>query len=302
MKLSRQLGILTVLLKNERITAPYLAEKFEVSRRTINRDVESLCMAGIPIVSKQGGGGGFSIAEGYKLENSALTTEELSAILAALRGIGSVSEKTSVARALDKLSPKDGALLPEESLLIDLASHYKESLTEKIARLQTAIRERRVAEFDYYSEKGVERRRIELYRVAFQWTSWYAFGYCLEREDFRMFKLARLWELKLSDDTFSPRDISRQKLDFNARFPDETRFTALFHPSVKHLLVEQYGPHCYTETESGMLLFEGGYTLKGHTIAWLLGFGAKAKALAPKELVSELAKAAKEMAALYEGT
>ena len=302
MKLERQLGILTVLLKTERATAPRLAEKFEVSRRTINRDIESLCMAGIPIVSRQGGGGGFSIAEGYKLENSALTGEELSAILAALRGIGSISEKSSVARAFDKLSPKDGALLPEESMLIDLASHYRESLTEKITRLQAAIRERRVTEFDYYSEKGMERRRIEPYRVAYQWTSWYAFGYCLDRGDFRMFKLARLWELNIRDTTFAPRHIPAEKLDFNARFPDKTRFTAVFHPSVRHLLVEQYGPHCYAETENGMLLFENGYTLKNHTVAWLLGFGANVKVLAPEELVREVAEAAKEMAALYKGT
>lgn len=302
MKLERQLGILTVLLKNKQVTAPFLAEKFEVSRRTINRDIESLCMAGIPIASRQGGGGGFSIAEGYKLEGSVLTKDELSAILAALRGIGSVSEKTSVKRALDKLSPKDGALLPEESLLIDLASHYKSSLTEKIARLQAAIREKRLVSFDYYSERGMERRRIEPYRVAFQWSSWYVFGYCPKREDFRMFKLARLWELRLCEESFSPRQVPADKLDFGARFPDETRYAALFDPSMRHLLVEQYGPRCYTEAENGMLLFEGGYTTKSHAFAWLLSFGDKAKVVAPKELAHELAQTAKNMAALYEGT
>lgn len=299
MRLDRQLGILTVLLKNKHVTAPFLAKKFEVSRRTINRDIESLCMAGIPIVSQQGSGGGFSIAEGYRLENSVLTEGELSSILAALRGIKSVTEETSVERALDKLLPKYGAPMPEESLLIDLASHYKDSLTEKIACFQAAIREKHIASFDYYSESGVERRLIEPYRVVFQWTSWYVFGYCLERSDFRMFKLTRLWELSVHEECFTPRHIPKEKLDFNARFPDQTRYTALFDPSVKHLLVEQYGPSCYTETENGMLLFENGYTLKSHTIAWLLGFGANVKVLAPEELVIEVAKAAKKMAALY---
>jgi len=300
MRLDRQLGILTVLLKNKQVTAPFLAEKFEVSRRTVNRDIESLCMAGIPVVSRQGSGGGFSIAEGYRLEYSVLTEGELSSILAALHGIKSITEGTSVERMLDKLLPMDGVPVPEESLLIDLASHYKDSLTEKIARLQKAIREKHIAEFDYYSESGMERRRIEPYRIAFQWTSWYVFGYCLDRGDFRMFKLARLWELSVSEEHFSPRRIPKEKLDFNARFPDQTRYTAMFHPSVKHLLVELYGPNCYTETENGMLLFENGYTLKSHTIAWLLGFGANAKVLAPKELVNEVAKTAKKMAALYD--
>ena len=300
MKLERQLGILTVLLKNTQATAPQLAERFEVSRRTINRDIESLCMAGIPIVSRQGGGGGFSIAQGYRLEGNVLTADELSSILAALKGIGSVTENTSVERALDKLSPKDGTLVPEESLLIDLASHYKDSLTEKIARLRQAIRARKIVSFDYYSERGKETRRIEPYRVAFQWTSWYVLGYCLERGDFRMFKLARLWELCSCDESFAPRPIPKEALDFNARFPDQTRYRALFHPSARHLLIEAYGPNCYEETPEGMLLFENGYTQKAYTLSWLLGFGDKVRVLSPQSLADELLQTAKNMAALYE--
>ena len=72
MKLDRLLGILTVLLQNDRVTAPYLAEKFEVSRRTISRDIDALCQAGIPIVTHQGTGGGISIAEGFKLDKHVL--------------------------------------------------------------------------------------------------------------------------------------------------------------------------------------------------------------------------------------
>jgi len=72
LKLDRLLGILTVLLQNDRVTAPYLAEKFEVSRRTISRDIDALCQAGIPIVTHQGTGGGISIAEGFKLDKHVL--------------------------------------------------------------------------------------------------------------------------------------------------------------------------------------------------------------------------------------
>ena len=66
MKIDRQIGILSMLLQKDTVTAPYLAEKFEVSRRTINRDIEDLCKAGIPIVTKQGVNGGISIMENYK--------------------------------------------------------------------------------------------------------------------------------------------------------------------------------------------------------------------------------------------
>ena len=124
MKLDRLLGILTVLLQNDRVTVPYLAEKFEVSRRTINRDIDSLCQAGIPIVTHQGTGGGISIAEGFKLDKSVLTAYELSGIIAALKGIGSVSEQTGIERTLNKLGANTDAVVSlHEPVIIDLASY-----------------------------------------------------------------------------------------------------------------------------------------------------------------------------------
>ena len=103
MKLDRLLGILTTLLQNDRMTAPELAEKFEVSRRTIGRDIDALCIAGIPVVTHQGIGGGISIAEGFKLDKSVLTADELSGMIAALKGIGSISPQSNIERTLDKL-------------------------------------------------------------------------------------------------------------------------------------------------------------------------------------------------------
>ena len=76
MKIDRLMGILTLLLQNDTMTAPALASRFEVSRRTIMRDIETLCQAGIPIVTRQGGGGGISIMEGYKVQKNVLTKEE----------------------------------------------------------------------------------------------------------------------------------------------------------------------------------------------------------------------------------
>ena len=82
MKIDRLIGILSILLQKEKTTAPLLAEKFEVSRRTINRDIEALCKAGIPIVTSQGQNGGISIMEGYKIDRTLLTSEDMQAILA----------------------------------------------------------------------------------------------------------------------------------------------------------------------------------------------------------------------------
>ena len=91
MKIDRLIGILSVLLRCEQVTAPELAERFEVSRRTINRDIEALCKAGIPIATSQGSGGGISIMDGYKIDRTLLTTKDMQMILAGLRSLDSVS-------------------------------------------------------------------------------------------------------------------------------------------------------------------------------------------------------------------
>ena len=191
MKIDRLVGIITILLQQERVTAPELAKRFEVSRRTINRDIEDICRAGIPLVTTQGYGGGISIAEGFTLDRSLLTEEELQLILSGVKGLDSVSE-TSYAQGLsEKLSAAAA-----DDILIDLASHYQAPLTRKIAVIRSAIRNRRHISFRYYYEKGQCRRTIEPYKLVFRWSAWYVWGWCLEREAFRLFKLNRLWELE----------------------------------------------------------------------------------------------------------
>lgn len=300
MKLDRLLGILITLLQNDRISAPILSDKFEVSRRTISRDIDALCKAGIPIVTHQGGNGGISIAEGYRLDKSVLTTDELSSIIAAIKGLGSVSDKAQIERVLDKLSVnQDTVVSLRESVVIDLSSYYRGSLTEKIEMIKQAIRENRLIEFDYYSEKGESHRCIEPCFIAFQWSAWFAFGYCLERRDWRLFKLARLWNLKQLDQRFSPREIPPDKKDFNARFTDHLKLIALFDPNMKYQLIETYGPLCFTELDSGMLRLEIGYTNRSFIMNWLLGFGDKVKVLEPADMAEEIRQTAKNILANY---
>ena len=299
MKLDRMLGILTVLLQNDRVTAPELAEKFEVSRRTIGRDIDALCMAGIPIVTHQGVGGGISIAEGFKLDKSVLTADELSGIIAALKGIGSVSEQSFIKRTLDKLyAHSDAVVSMREPVVIDLASHYKEQLTDKIELIKRAILEARLIEFDYFYDKGESHRRIEPYFVIFQWSSWYVFGFCFERQDWRMFKLLRLWNLELYDEHYTPREIPPNKRDFNALLTNRAKLVALFDFSEKYKLMEYYGQDCYTETDEGLRL-EIGFTNREYLRDWLLGFGGKVKVLEPEYLADDLKAAAENILLRY---
>ena len=302
MKLDRLMGILTVLLQNERVTAPYLAEKFEVNRRTIGRDIDALCQAGIPIVTHQGTGGGISIAEGFKFDKHILTTGELSGIIAALKGIGSVSEQSQIERTLSKLGANSEAVVSlHQPVVINLASHYKGDLTAKIETIKQAILENRTIEFDYFYDKGESHRQIEPYIVVFEWTSWYVFGFCLERKDWRMFKLNRLWNLSASEKRFNMREIPPEKRDFNSNLTDDKKLVAVFDKSAKYLLIEAYGLDCYHETAEG-LHFEIGYTNQGYMIAWLLSFGDKVKVLEPTEITSELQAIAKNILSHYSNT
>ena len=111
MKLDRMIGILSVLLQKENTTAPELAEKFEVSRRTINRDIESLCKAGIPIQTIQGSGGGIRIMEGYRMDRTLLTSKDMQIILAGIRSMDSVSGSNYYGQLMEKLKAGSSELI-----------------------------------------------------------------------------------------------------------------------------------------------------------------------------------------------
>ena len=177
MKMDRLIGILSILLQRERVTAPELAEQFEVSRRTIQRDIESLCRTGIPIATAQGAGGGISIMEGYRVDRTVLTAPEMGAILAGLRSLDSISGTRRYAQLMEKLSAGAATLVPGGAhMLIDLSSWYKTSLPPKIELIQGAMEQHRILHFSYYSPKGESARTIEPYYLVFHWSAWYVWG------------------------------------------------------------------------------------------------------------------------------
>ncbi len=300
MKIDRLLGIVTILLQREKVTAPELADKFEVSRRTIQRDVEDICKAGIPVITYQGGDGGISIAEGYKLDKTVISVDELQNIITGLKSIGSVSDTIGIGLLISKLSPRQDYSGTEERVQIDLASHYRDSLSDKIKLLKTAINQSQLVSFDYYSDKGVSRRIIEPYMVTYKWSSWYVYGYCTIKKDFRLFKLNRLWEQNITGDLFEPRDIKAGELNLDEYFRDEIRLTALFDREVQYLLVEEYGPNCYEITEQGRLKLSVGFTNREHMIRWLLSFGEKVQVIEPPEIKEKIINTAKKVLSSYE--
>ena len=300
MKTDRLIGILSVLLQKEKCTAPELAEKFEVSRRTINRDIEALCKAGIPVCTVQGAKGGIRIMEGYRIDRTLLTSRDMQMILTGLRSLDSVSGSSYYMQLMEKLQAGASDFVSgRDSMLIDLSSWYKESLAPKISLIQDAIEERSQIAFHYFAPGGESVRMAEPYYLIFKWSSWYVWGWCRKREDFRMFKLNRMEDLKKTEEKFVPRQVPMPDLSNERIFPANIRVKVHFEPDAKWRLVEEFGPHCFKEQKDGRLLFEMDYTDESSLVGWLLTFGEKAKVLEPAAVREKLLKTAESIASIY---
>lgn len=300
MKIDRLIGILSVLLQQDMVTAPCLAERFEVSRRTINRDIEDLCRAGIPIVTMPGAGGGISIMENYKVDRTVFTTREMQDILAGLRSLDSVSGTNQYGLLMEKLAAGGSDFVAgNQAVLIDLSSWYKADLAPKIEIIRAAIDGRQELEFLYFSPKKEGRRRIESYYLIFRWSSWYVWGWCTSCRDFRLFKLNRMAELRLSGAGFEPRKVPLPDLKNERIFPGGIRVKAVFEPECKWRLVEEFGLDCFEEQEDGKLLFHADYTDQDNLISWLLTFGDRVELLEPENIRKELRELIEAMRKRY---
>ena len=302
MKIDRLIGILSILLQEEKTTAPELAERFEVSRRTINRDIEDLCKAGIPIRTAQGTGGGISIMDGYCIDRTILTSKDMQMILAGLRGLDSVSGKRYYGQLMEKIQTGSSEFISgRDSMLIDLSSWYKGSLAPKIEVIQNAIENRHIIQFMYYAPSGESNRRVEPYYLVFRWSSWYVWGWCLERKDYRLFKLNRMDCVIETDRGFLRRDVPMPDLSNEKIFPGGIKVKALFTPNMKWRLVEEFGANCFTETDDGRLLFSADYTDMENLVTWLMTFGAKVEVLEPEEVRDIICRNAEEIIKIYGG-
>lgn len=294
MKIDRLIGIITILLQQDKITAPELAARFEVSRRTINRDIEDICKAGIPLITSQGYGGGISIADGYKIDKSLFTEDELQTILAGLKGIDTVSRASHQTKLLDKLSSKEHRVCAKDTIIIDLASHYQIPLTQKIETIKQAIATQNIISFQYCYQKGEQRRKVEPYHLVFKWSAWYVFGYCLDRMEYRLFKLNRLWDLALSDETYSRRSVPEDKLNFESYFASSRiHLKALFSPTAKYRLIEEYGIDSFSTRENGQLLLEQDFASYENMRQWVFSFGGLVRILEPDDLRVDRYRSAK---------
>ena len=201
--MNRLFEIVYLLLSKGKVTAREMAERFEVSQRTIYRDIEALSIAGIPVYTEKGKGGGISLLPGFTLNRSLLTEKEQEDIISALQALEAVNPRET-AQALTKLSAVFNRKLVNW-IEVDFSS-WSRMDDGLFDRLKTAIFSRTVVEFYYYSTKGVKtHRKVEPVQLFFKHQAWYLKGFCLSRQDMRLFKLTRIKDLQLTYRHFDER-------------------------------------------------------------------------------------------------
>lgn len=198
MKLERLISITYALLNQDVVSATELAERYQVSPRTIYRDIEAICAAGIPVVSYQGASGGFGIIEEYKMDRSLLGEDDLGSLITLLSSTATVFKDELAERTLQRLrTVQSGERIP--SLTLDLGSWRMNN--GLLHALRSAIKEKRVVRFVYINGNNNRMERaVEPVTLQFKYYDWYLHGYCRYRSDYRVFKLSRMMEATVTEE------------------------------------------------------------------------------------------------------
>ncbi|TYV02808.1 helix-turn-helix transcriptional regulator [Listeria monocytogenes] len=221
MKVDRLMSIVLILLDKERISAQELADRFEVSLRTIYRDIDAIDLAGVPIRSTPGVGGGFEIMPNYKMDSKVFSTADLSAILMGLSSLSNMVRGDELINALAKIKsfiPADRAKdieLKANQIYIDLSQWTgNNNIQPHVEIIKVALQENKLLTFEYIAHQGNKTVRIvEPYQLVMKSSHWYLYGYCQNRNDFRLFRLSRMSGLKILEDTFTLRDFRKPQLE-----------------------------------------------------------------------------------------
>ncbi len=301
MKIDRIIGILSILLQKEKVTSSELAEKFEVSRRTIIRDIEDIEKAGIPIVTFQGQGGGISIMEGFKIDRILLSKDDMKAILAGLGSLDSISKTKRYRQLMSKLSSEYSDMLNSgNQIIIDLASWDKSVVSDKIELIKNAIDNHQKIRFTYFSPTGKSQREIEPYHLIFQWSNWYVWGYCIFRNDYRMFKLTRINDLELSGIINEKREVPEyiiHKLQYTKGGDD---ITVKFDKSLKWRIIDEFGIEISNSDDKDDIFMTFQWSDIPAFYKYILSFGDKAEIISPEKYRQEFKELVKKTLKKYQ--
>ncbi len=279
MQINRLFEILYILLERKSITAKELAQKFEVSTRTIYRDVEILSSANIPIYANKGRGGGIHILDGYVLNKAMLSDEEQNQILFALQGMQKIS-KQNEKEVLTKMSSIFNKCKTNwiDVDLSDWGTIGSEDNTFNI--IKDAVIEKRVLEFIYYNSYGQEKkRRVEPLQIYFKDKSWYLNSYCKDKQDYRLFKISRMKEIKVCNETFErelpKKDIPKQEFKIISLELEVSRKMA-------YRVYDEFKKENIIEKENGDFIVRVDFPENDWVYGYILSFGEDIKVLSPQ--------------------
>lgn len=310
MKTDRLVSIIMMLLDKERVSAQELADRFEVSPRTIYRDIETINMAGIPVRSTPGVGGGFEIMQEYKLDKNVFSAADLSAILMGLSSLSGMVRGNELVNALAKVRrfiPADRAKeieLRANQIYIDLSPWMgNRNIQPYLELVKTALQESRMLSFEYADRFGNKTvRTVEPYQIVLKGSHWYFQGYCRKREDFRLFRLSRISNLQMSRETFSPRDYQKPVLDFGdiLKTMQTTIKLRVQKSAMDRLLDFCTCEHAVPDGEEHYIV-NFPFIENEYYYDILISFGNQCECLEPPHVRAEMKRRIQNMAALYDG-
>lgn len=308
MKIERIISIIMLLLERRVVSATALAETFEVSRRTIYRDMETINGAGIPIVAYAGSDGGFSILEQYKIDKKLFTLSDITLLLTAL---GSVHASLSNTELLHTMAKVKG-LVPEEhikdieqkssQITIDYTPWFgNRNLNENLAVIKNAIYEKKHLNFQYFDQNSKKSNRmVEPYQLILKDSNWYLVGYCTSKQDFRIFKVLRISLLNAGEETFEPREFSHKLLhSLEAGRKETIMVKLLIDKSLYSRMLDVVDESVMEAVGEDKLLVQYPFIEDDYGYGLLLQLGSKCECLEPRRVREELYKRMESMIKLY---
>lgn len=308
MKVDRLMSIILILLDKDRISAQELADQFEVSLRTIYRDIDAIDLAGVPIIATSGVGGGFEILPKYKMDRKVFSTADLSAILMGLSGLSGMMRGDELINALAKVKsfiPAEKAReieLKVNQISIDLSEWMGNSKIQPyLENIKAALQQSKLLSFDYIAHHGNKTTRtIEPVQLVLKSSHWYVYGYCLERNDFRLFRLSRMSNLQIKEESFALREYQKPNLEFSDILATmQTKITLRIHQSVIDRVLDFCTVEDLIPDGEHHYIVSFPFIENDYHYNMLLNFGDQCECLEPLHIRAEMKCRIKKIAALY---
>lgn len=309
MKVDRLISIIMILLDKKRIGAQELADMFEVSTRTIYRDIDAINMAGIPIHSTSGVGGGFEIMQGYKIDKKVFSTDDLSALLMGLSSVSTMIRCDELVNAFAKvksLIPVDRAKeieLKVNQVCIDLSPWMGNSKIQPYLELiRIALQENKLLTFKYIAHHGNKTSRtVEPYQLVLKGSHWYLQGYCHIRHDFRLFRLASMANLQMQEEIFTPRDCQKPQLDFDDMWATiQTKIKIRIHKSVMDRVLDFCSYEDFLPDGDEYFIVNFPFVDNEYHYNILLSFGDKCECLEPPHIREKMKRRIHVLSTIYD--